>query len=188
MAKQKFKDGVNLLPQEEFETTTLGRTLKWLVTTFRYIVICTEIVVMMAFLSRFWLDATSSDLIDQINQKKEIITSYSTFEKEFRSTQDKLQLYATYATYPFKASLILTGIRSAVPSNIILTTIIVDKSTVQITAKTENETAAALFVRNLNTLTVFDNATILSVESKSGEPLSFIISATLKKGTQNEQS
>jgi hypothetical protein len=37
---------INLLPQEEFDISIIGRTLKWAMGTFRIIVIVTEIVVM----------------------------------------------------------------------------------------------------------------------------------------------
>ena len=63
MAKNK---SINLLPQEEFDASIFGRTLKWAMGTFRIIVIITEMVVMGAFLSRFWLDAQNSDLDNSI--------------------------------------------------------------------------------------------------------------------------
>ena len=89
MAARK-KRQINLLPQEEFAASTLGRVLNWLLTTFRYIVIVTEIVVMTAFLSRFWLDAKSTDLNELIKQKQAVIAASADFEKEFRLTKDNL--------------------------------------------------------------------------------------------------
>ena len=49
------KEEINLLPQKGFEATTAGRILAWILSTFRIIVIITELLVMVAFLSRFWL-------------------------------------------------------------------------------------------------------------------------------------
>ena len=60
------KKNINLLPKEEFDASVVGRLLRWAMGTFRIIVIITEMIVMAAFLSRFWLDAQNSDLNDEI--------------------------------------------------------------------------------------------------------------------------
>ncbi len=62
MAARKNQQLINLLPQEEFAVSTLGRILAWLMSTFRYIVIAVEMVVMLAFLSRFWLEWNTHDV------------------------------------------------------------------------------------------------------------------------------
>jgi len=78
---------INLLPQEEFEASTIGRVLKWATGTFRIIVIITEMVVMAAFLSRFWLDAQNSDLTDSIKIRSAQISAQGDLEKRFREIQ-----------------------------------------------------------------------------------------------------
>src|SRR3990167_1085348 len=93
MAAPKEKALINLLPQEEFESSTFGRVLKWLLSSFRIMVIITELVVMTAFLSRFWLDAKTTDLNDSIKQKQAVIESQNNFEKEFRKTQNRLVIF-----------------------------------------------------------------------------------------------
>jgi hypothetical protein len=83
---------INLLPQEEFESSIIGRILRWAMGTFRIIVIITEIIVMGAFLSRFWLDAQNSTLSDGIKIKSSQIQSLADIEKEFRNIQSKLNM------------------------------------------------------------------------------------------------
>src|SRR5512144_1767398 len=90
MAKSK---SINLLPQEEFENSVLGRILRWATGSFRVIVIITEMVVMGAFLSRFWLDAQNSDLNDSIQIKSAQISAQKDFENQFRQIQKKLDIY-----------------------------------------------------------------------------------------------
>src|SRR3990167_2313941 len=53
---------VNLLPADRFEFSPLGRFLIWALSTGRLIVVLTELVVIGAFLSRFWFDRKLSDL------------------------------------------------------------------------------------------------------------------------------
>src|SRR3989338_7415536 len=95
MAAQKKKQSlVNLLPQNEFESSVVGRILKWILTTFRVIVITVELVVILGFLSRFWLDLRNSDLTDEIKQKEALVESYFGFEKEFKRTQKKIEIFS----------------------------------------------------------------------------------------------
>ena len=101
MAKNK---SINLLPQEEFDTSLLGRTLKWAMGSFRIIVILTEMVVMAAFLSRFWLDAQNSDLNDSIKTATAQIQAQSSFEKEFRGIQQKLTIFKQITGQPTASS------------------------------------------------------------------------------------
>ncbi len=53
---------VNLLPRERFEYSSLGRFLVWALSTGRLVVVLTELVVIGAFVSRFWFDRKLSDL------------------------------------------------------------------------------------------------------------------------------
>ena len=85
---------INLLPQEEFRKSPVGRILHWATTTFRTIVIITELIVIVAFLSRFSLDAKNADLNDIVRQNQSIIESYKDFEIEFRQIQQRIKSVA----------------------------------------------------------------------------------------------
>ena len=180
MAKKKKEPRINLLPQEEFQASTLGRVLKWLLTTFRYIVIATEMIVMIAFLSRFWLDARSGDLTDAINQKKAIIASYSKFENTFRSTQNKLKTFVAFTGSNSTASPIIADISSKIPANIILTDISINGPKIEITAQSPDVASASNFINNLNSSTTLQDMQLTSVESKSAGTISFIVSGQIK--------
>ncbi|HWA52234.1 MAG TPA: PilN domain-containing protein [Patescibacteria group bacterium] len=181
MAKKIKEKQINLLPQEEFEASTFGRTLKWVLTTFRYIVIATEMIVMAAFLSRFVLDAKSSQLIDDINQKKTIVSSYSIFENKFRQTQSQIALFATYNVASNNLSPILDEISGKIPSDIILTETNINGSKLELTGTTQNQNDISLFLQSLNSGTNFTSAAVTSVNAKEGNPdLTFMITATIK--------
>lgn len=188
MAKKKIENQINLLPQEEFDASTLGRTLKWLLGTFRYLVISTEMVVMVAFLSRFWLDARSNDLIDSINQKKAVIASYSSFEKQFRNTQKQLSIFKKYSSEKLYLSPLLTQIAEAVPANASLTEISVNANKVTIGGQANDEFTASNFVSSLNSISLLHDISLISVESKKDSiSLSFTIDAKLNERNINGQ-
>jgi len=85
------KRDISLLPGQEFAASALGRLVNWVTTSGRYVVIFTELIVIGAFLSRFWLDRKNSDLSDEIRQGEAILESTTDFEKEYRLLQSKLK-------------------------------------------------------------------------------------------------
>src|SRR3989338_1332237 len=83
---------INLLPQDPFEASFLGKFLKWALSVGRYIVIGTELVVIGSFLTRFSLDRQVTDLNESIAQKQAIIASYGDLESKLRLLQAQLKL------------------------------------------------------------------------------------------------
>ena len=117
------KSQINLLPQKGFSSSTTGRVLLWILSTFRVIVIVTEIVVMGAFLSRFWLDAQNTDLSDEIKEKQVIISSYNTVEKDFKKTQKRLAVFSTLIVNKGFANSISNSVITRIPTDTYLTSL-----------------------------------------------------------------
>jgi len=86
---------INLVPPSEFEMSFWGRFLKWAVTTGRYIIILTELVVILAFLSRFKLDRDLSNLNEEIEGKKRILEANLHQENEFLTVKQRLEAAST---------------------------------------------------------------------------------------------
>src|SRR3989344_8016651 len=89
------KSTLNLLPRSDLDGSWWGRFLKWALSTGRYIIILTEMVVIMAFLSRFKLDRDLSDLAERIEGKKNVLVALSGNENVFRSIQKRLTVAKT---------------------------------------------------------------------------------------------
>lgn len=75
---------VNLLPKDAFETSFLGKFLKWSLTAGRVTVVLTEFVVILAFASRFWFDKKLNDLRESNDSKQTTIQSYVETENQMR--------------------------------------------------------------------------------------------------------
>ena len=82
---------INLLDQPEFESSSMGKLLSWAITYGRYIMIGTEIIVLLAFISRFSLDRRLTDLREEISQKQIILQANLPFEQDFNQLQLTLQ-------------------------------------------------------------------------------------------------
>jgi Tfp pilus assembly protein PilN len=139
---------INLLPQEEFNISIIGRTLKWAMGTFRIIVIVTEMIVIAAFLSRFWLDAQNSDLNNSIKIKSAQIVAQANVEKEFRSIQSKLNIVQQISAAT-PTSQRIDAITSKLPTGVNLITISILGSSAQVKGSAATELGIAQFVANL---------------------------------------
>lgn len=170
MAAQKNKKhSINLLPQEEFESSTLGRILKWALSTFRVIVIITEIVVVGAFLSRFWLDARIADLNDAIKQREAVVLASSEFEQEFRNTQEQLRIFSEIADNPSAPGSVLETVSSYLPNDIFLTAFSFLEKEARISGISASERGIAVLIANLEQIEEFEDISLTQLDSVEGE-------------------
>ncbi|HOY61167.1 MAG TPA: PilN domain-containing protein [Candidatus Woesebacteria bacterium] len=95
------KKEISLLPKEENLNTFSARFLRWVTSVGRVVIIFVELIVIGAFLSRFWLDRKNSDLSETLRQQKAILGSTQEFEKDYVSLQERLKFIKNfYATEP----------------------------------------------------------------------------------------
>jgi len=81
---------INLIPQDAFMESIVGKFLVWSLSIGRYIVILTEFVVIMSFLSRFKLDRDLTDVNEAIERQKNVILSYGSLETDFTKVQSRI--------------------------------------------------------------------------------------------------
>jgi len=184
MAARKKKSLINLLPEKEFAGSTLGRVLAWLLSTFRYIVILTEVVVIAAFISRFWLDAKTTDLNDAIKQKQAIISATLDFEKKFKDIQEKLNIYDQLTRAEVIPSALISTVASYLPPEAFLSTLNMTERQIQIKGRSFTERAIAQFIANLESSEKFSKVSLTQVgtDEQNISLMVFNITLTLKGG------
>lgn len=156
----------------------------WAMTSFRYIVIAVEMVVMLAFLSRFWLDATNVDLNDMIKQKTSVLAASSNFEKEFKDTQKRLKIFSAFVSQEKTTSYYLKNIVSLLPTDVILVNFGLSSGTIQLKGSSYSETSVAQFVVNLESSKNYDAVAISGLDSSQQEAglITFNLKLTPKGG------
>ena len=184
MAARKKQKKINLLPREEFAASNFGRVLAWLMGSFRVIVIITEMIVMGAFLSRFWLDARVSDLNDLIKQKEAVISASSDFEAEFRKTQDKLDIFSGVTNSSTLAAESVDILSSYLPGDTVLTSISLTEEVIQIKGSSANEQSVGQLIINLESSERFEDVSLIQLSTSEDQPglLVFTLSMKSKKG------
>jgi hypothetical protein len=90
------KKEISLLPEENNSQSFSNRFVRWLTTAGRFVIVFTELIVVMAFVSRFWLDRKNADLSETIRQQTAIIESTRDFENEYLLLQQRLNFAKKY--------------------------------------------------------------------------------------------
>ncbi|KKU12260.1 MAG: Type IV pilus biogenesis protein PilN [Candidatus Woesebacteria bacterium GW2011_GWA1_45_8] len=180
MAARKKSAQINLLPQEQFAASTTGRVLTWALSTFRIIVIATELVVILAFLSRFFLDAQNADLSDEIEQKQATIAAAADFEKTFRATQKRLTVFSELTSEKTQATDSLSKVSQSLPPDVFLDSITLGGGSLIIAGFSPSERSIQEFVVNLESRLIPKAVTLQEIETSFEDPslMKFTINAS----------
>lgn len=178
MAALKRKTSpINLLPTEEFDASIKNRIIQWLLGSFRFLVVTVELVVIIGFLSRFFLDSKNADLTDEINQKKALIESYLPFEKDFKRAQAKLTTFNTFAYSKTPFSDFVAMVTNNLSSDLQVTKITKSATDFSVLVVGKNEQNILSFVSRLRKEPTLAQLNVVSVEEV---PNTELIQAILK--------
>lgn len=182
------KKRINLVPREGFEFTTTGRLLSWSLSIGRIVVITTELVVIIAFLSRFWLDKTLSDLHESNDSKQKQVESSRIFESDFRSAQFRLANYKKIAikTNDFGK---VRKIATLLPSGVTLNKIALTQKDFSVGGVSLSEEGLAGFMKGLSDNPDFNSVGLvsLSLTTEGQQGLLFTVKGNLSS-TLNSQN
>lgn len=181
--KKKHKTRqINLVPAEGLASTTSGRILLWVLSTFRLLLILTELFVIGAFLSRFWLDAKNTDLTEEMSDAKSEILALSEFEKDFKDIQGRLSVFDSYKTNNGRLNSSLKTVVSYKPQGIKFESVTVDFEKVSIQAVSVNEVEIQRYLANLKSSGKFDTVSIGNLAlTKENSYFTFTVDATFRK-------
>jgi len=147
--KKTPKDAIEFIPQEEWEKTSFGNFLKWLLNVGRWIVIVTEMIVIIAFLSRFKLDRDLTNLNETVKQKQAIVNASSDFEKDFLFLQKRLSTIEGLKQNQLEVDKILGIFSQVTPAGIQLSNLSLNDRNISLTAIADSEVTFAVFLQNL---------------------------------------
>lgn len=170
---------VNLIGEEEMEHTPVGRIVTWAVTYGRYIMIGTEIIVLLAFISRFSLDRKLTDLKEEVSQKQAIIDANHEFETDFRTLQDKLTKVQTLLTAPPTTATALTTIQTLLPTDVHLEGLDITNQRVIGNVVANTTGGFSQMVANLQAASVFSQVEIGDVKRNPTTGIQFTFTGTV---------
>lgn len=154
---------VNFLPTDRFEYSKLGRFLSWALTAGRYAVVVTELVVISAFLSRFWFDRKLTDLRELRMQKEAVVDSFNDTLDQYLRTQSRLATVRRVLTEQFDVSARLTALQSMTPKGVEYADITVSSSSAEVNGFAASAPTFSLFLSNLQQKVTPENVTVKSL-------------------------
>lgn len=159
------KKTINLLPGDKLEKSPLGRFLKWALDFGRYIIVFTELLVMIAFFSRFKLDRDLAELQEEIKNKQNVIVASQELEKEVRFLQQRLDLIKKYQKQTGSSQLALNNFSQIIPLDVFLSRLDIDQTEVSFTGTSLSYAGLATFINGLQKSPVFERVDFTSVSS-----------------------
>jgi len=167
------KKEITLLSNVDNPNLLSKKIFNWLFYVVRYVLVFTELVVIVAFLSRFTLDPKNSDLSDAMRQKKAILTVYSDFENEYNLLNQKLQTISTlYNKQPLYSPYLL-ALAQSTPQDVVFKTLTIKNTTVDITAQLSiyayQENAIIDFISQLSLNPQIKVVNVINIEKKPRE-------------------
>jgi Tfp pilus assembly protein PilN len=161
---------INLIPEDPFFKTVLGRTLRWALSVGRYIVIFTELLVILSFVARFTLDRQLTDLNESIHEKKTVIESYGTLENNVRLTQAKIKQYEQLEQQT-NLSEVFPALSQIIPNGVKLAELVINPKRVILNGRTSSQDSLNTLINNLQLSSDFVQISVDKIEaSGQNEP------------------
>lgn len=163
---------VNLLPKDPFLDSAPGRVLQWMMSAGRYIVIFTELAVIISFAARFSLDRQITDLNEKMYSAMTVIEGYQQEEQQFRLVQAKTKHITDLgAKAPYLV--VFEELRRVIPDGVTLENMSLTSEAVVAKGKATNSSVFTTFVNNLQLSTTLQNVRINRLEASEGNSASF---------------
>lgn len=182
MPKNNIKPGIHLdllKPQSNPEKIAV-KLVRWLLSSGRYVFIIVEAVVLLAFITRFKLDADLAAKKEAIEQQIPYIESLKPVEVSIRQTQLKLKTINSFQSASADFSQILKKIADQTPAGVKISNINLERNltkvSVQISAQSQSNNDLINFTNGLKNDGTFSNITITGISFEKGS-LSFSLSA-----------
>lgn len=170
---------INLLGEEDLSHTPQGRIVKWALTYGRYIMIGTEIVVLLAFISRFSLDRKLTDLKEDISQKQAILEANLGFERDITHIQEELTVIRGITLDQQKPLDIIKLIQSIVPQNVSLESLKITSDKVSADATAGTSGSFSQFMANLQAAKGIGRVEIGDINKSASSGIVFKFTASL---------
>ena len=182
MPKRSKQLNINLLPQDPFFDSVLGRVLQWSMGAGRYIVIFTEIIVILSFAARFTLDRQVTDLNEQLYSQITQLDGLSQDEASFKLAQAQIAEVKKNQEISNIIDVFAT-LNKVVPADVALNRLSISQETISLESTALTQSSFITFINNLQLSPQFNTIRIGKVESTGSNQPGFTFSLTASTRT-----
>lgn len=166
------KININLVPEDPFFETVLGKTLRWSLSVGRYLVIFTELVVILSFVARFSLDRQLTNLNESIYQKRVLIESYADLENQVRLVQHKTDQYNQIEQQTNVVE-VFPALTQIVPRGIEFSSLTIHQDSVIVAGQALSQHSLNLLINNFQLSTNFTRVSVDKIEANEAQQVGF---------------
>lgn len=177
---------VNLLPKDPFLSSPVGKLLQWALSVGRYLVVFTELVVIISFASRFTIDRQITDLNLALLQKETVVDSYGDLENNVRDLQTKIENYRQVSQLD-NVTDIFPVLTAVTPPDIILNDLQMRPGRVMLSGTTLSNVSLGILINNLQVSGRFTDISVerIGTAKDTNSGLGFKIEANVKRVVSN---
>lgn len=168
---------ISLLPAQE-KVSAGEKFLNFCLTTGRYIVIGTQIVVLSCFLARFRLDRQLEGLSESIEKKQAVIESFKQQEREIRLLQTQIQEIKKIRDQKRNPEQLFQNLTALLPPPVFLEELALKQNKISLTATAYSSQDLATFLNRIILSESFKEPTLGQVVVDRGR-IKFSLSAYL---------
>jgi len=191
MPANKGLSKINLLPLDDFEKSFVGKALKWSLSAGKSIVILTEFVVILAFLSRFKLDRDLNDLNEIIAQKQAVVESYAEVESVMRAVEDQASVVSEAENQSIRFANIWSDLKKATPVDLFYDSVQLGESGITLKGIASSESGLSALLESIKGDAQYTSVVLSNVEldnRKGGVGFTLIATKPGKNTTGNTNS
>lgn len=178
---------INLAGGDDLAARPGGKFVHWALTWGKVVIVITELVVVSAFISRFYLDSVIADLNETVERKKGIVTASADFEKRYRALVARIQA-ASEIVEAVAPDVVLARTKELLPEGIEIDSISLDVLEVSLQGSSATEEALAVLSRSFKESSRFTNVVLQRVSkgaAPSGGEAKIVFSLSAKFVGQN---
>ena len=187
-----MKKGFNLLKTQAEPPSVWTKVYDWVIGTARIVIIVIEVIVLVAFVIRIFIDLQGKELDKKIEQGEAILNVLKTNEADFRLIQSKTSTYSTIWNSTPDYSEMIATINASLPINVSITnlTISINKDTLKITGVADKKKEADIvdLETNLKNNLPYHTNSVLDRLQDTTDQLTFSFRATIVNITNKNLS
>ena len=187
-----MKKGFNLLKTQAEPPSVWTKVYDWVIGTARIVIIVIEVIVLVAFVIRIFIDLQGKELDKKIEQGEAILNVLKTNEADFRLIQSKTSTYSTIWNSTPDYSEMIATINASLPINVSITnlTISINKDTLTITGVADKKKEADIvdLETNLKNNLPYLTNSVLDRLQDTTDQLTFSFRATIVNITNKNLS
>lgn len=158
---------INLLKGSGINAKPLGKFLRWTLTYGRYIIIGTQIIVLLAFFSRFKLDQDLSDLHSRVEEKVSIVTALNSVETNTRNLQAKIDILSKLESDRSLYVDILKTLASETPEDVAINQLIFNQNKLSFNGRAITNAGFSNFLTFIRNSQFFNRITLEEINSNT---------------------